>query len=214
MIRLKIVGERFGRLEVLRFSRMQGNLSLFWCKCDCGVEKEVIGSCMKRGLIKSCGCLAAENASKRTRKHGESMTKLYKVWRHMIERCTQPTCKEYKRYGARGIYVCDEWLTDYFKFKSDVGSGYAPGLEFDRPNNNDGYHKGNFRWTTHKVNNNNKRTNCYIEYNGETKTATEWAEIYGLNRKCISERVRHGKKGADAIWGPYYLKRLGKHKNG
>jgi len=34
---------------------------------------------------------------------------LYNRWRSMISRCYSETDKDYKNYGAKGIYVCDEW---------------------------------------------------------------------------------------------------------
>lgn len=207
-----IVGKKFGRLLVLRFSANRYGVAHFWCRCDCGKEKEIHGSCINRGKIKSCGCLAVEKARERLIKHGESRTKLYKVWRHMIERCTMPKCAEYPRYGGRGIFVCKEWLDDYFVFKADVEDGFGTGLELDRIDNDGGYYKGNVRWSTHRKNNNNKRTSCYVEYDGQIKTASEWAEIYKLNPGCIAGRVRSGFKGADAIWGIYFLKH-GKHIN-
>jgi hypothetical protein len=52
-------GNVYGRLTVLR---TKGNLNkngrLLWlCKCSCGAEKEIEGRAMRRGRIKSCGCL-------------------------------------------------------------------------------------------------------------------------------------------------------------
>lgn len=36
--------------------------------------------------------------------------KLYAIWYQMIKRCYDKNSKNYKRYGARGITVSDEWL--------------------------------------------------------------------------------------------------------
>jgi hypothetical protein len=57
----------YGRLTVLR---TRGNLSktgrLLWlCKCSCGAEKEIEGRALRRGRIKSCGCLKREMTRKR-----------------------------------------------------------------------------------------------------------------------------------------------------
>ena len=207
---MNMVGKKYHRLFIVRFTGMVNNQSIFLCKCDCGIEKEIIGSCIKRGLIKSCGCIRKETTKRLHTKHGESKTKFYKVWSHMIQICTMPTIKEYPRYGGRGIFVCKEWLESYLAFKKDVYDGYSEGLELDRKDNNDGYYKENVRWVTHKQNNNNKRSNSYLEINGVIKTAMEWSEIYGLNSRCISNRIKSGYRGIEALYGVQYLKRNSK----
>lgn len=60
-------GNVYARLTVLRTN---GNLTksgrLLWvCKCACGAEKEIEGRAMRRGRIKSCGCLKREMIRKR-----------------------------------------------------------------------------------------------------------------------------------------------------
>ncbi len=44
---------------------------------------------------------------------------LYKVWSHMLNRCYNPNCKEYKFYGNKGIFVCNRWLS-FERFVNDV----------------------------------------------------------------------------------------------
>lgn len=46
---------------------------------------------------------------------------LYKVWSHMIERCYNANCKEFELYGAKGIFVCDRWLS-FTNFREDCSS--------------------------------------------------------------------------------------------
>ena len=60
-------GNVYGRLTVLHTN---GNLTktgrLMWvCKCSCGAEKEIEGRAMRRGRIKSCGCLKRQMIRKR-----------------------------------------------------------------------------------------------------------------------------------------------------
>lgn len=56
---IDLVGERFGRLEVLERAPGRGTSdSAFWkCKCDCGNIVTVSSSSLKQGDTKSCGCL-------------------------------------------------------------------------------------------------------------------------------------------------------------
>lgn len=212
MTRLKdIVWQKFNLLTIIKYVGNKKYGCFFLCKCDCGKEKEIQGSLVKRGKVISCGCVRNGKASARLSKHGESKTKLYKVWSHMLQRCHLPKDMGYKNYGGRGITVCDRWRSNFLYFKEDMNETFSPGLELDRIENSKGYYKDNCRWATSKQNNNNKRTNCYLEINGVTKTAMEWSEIHGLNSRCISNRVRAGFLGETALFGIQYLKRLSKH---
>jgi hypothetical protein len=59
------IGRKFGRLLVIKHITKYDNRAYFICKCDCGNLNECKLSHLKSGLIKSCGCLARELASKR-----------------------------------------------------------------------------------------------------------------------------------------------------
>lgn len=54
-----ISGQRFGRLVVVEQvdSTYKHNRSAMWlCKCDCGNEKKILGTTLRTGHGKSCGC--------------------------------------------------------------------------------------------------------------------------------------------------------------
>lgn len=64
----ELIGERFGRLVVgsPRKERIRNNIA-FNCRCDCGQEQIAIGADLKRGNVRSCGCLQREIASQRAK---------------------------------------------------------------------------------------------------------------------------------------------------
>lgn len=65
-------------------------------------------------------------------KHGGKGTKLYNVWRAMRKRCALKTDTHYKRYGGRGISVCEDWQS-FLAFKKWADeNGYKEGLTIDR----------------------------------------------------------------------------------
>lgn len=65
--RIDLAGRRFGRLFVNSPAGRRG-LRLCWsCTCDCGATCEKIGSDLRSGDTKSCGCLKSEVVSKEKR---------------------------------------------------------------------------------------------------------------------------------------------------
>ena len=70
----------------------------------------------------------------------------------MMERCYLPSSGNYKRYGGKGVTVCEEWH-DINKFAEWVEtSGYAPGLTIDRIDPLGNYEPRNCQWLTRSEN--------------------------------------------------------------
>lgn len=55
-----MIGQKFGRLTVIKRVEEQNGALKWLCKCDCGNEKIVAGSHLKDGSTKSCGCYSNE----------------------------------------------------------------------------------------------------------------------------------------------------------
>jgi hypothetical protein len=75
----------------------------------------------------------------------------------MLERCSNPTYKNYKHYGGRGIKVCDRWLNSFENFISDMGMKPSPELSIERMDNNGNYEPTNCKWATKKEQRNNQK---------------------------------------------------------
>ena len=132
----------------------------------------------------------------------EKRSRLNIIFRGMKYRCYNPNNKDYKRYGGRGIKICDEWLNpEHAKnaHNSTVGfqtfkkwaleNGYAENLTIDRIDVNKGYSPENCRWVSIKVQCNNRRNNLYITYKGKTQSISKWAEELGIKRQKIVDRL-------------------------
>jgi hypothetical protein len=98
------------------------------------------------------------------------------VWREMRRRCTVPTCREWKWYGAKGIKVTEEWSTFEPFYTWAMESGYGQGLSIDRINVHGGYSPDNCRWATRVEQGRNRSDNRIVSAFGESKTIGQWIE--------------------------------------
>lgn len=55
------VGNRYGRLTVIKQGSNIRNRCGWICRCDCGNERNICGSDLRSGKTLSCGCLVSEN---------------------------------------------------------------------------------------------------------------------------------------------------------
>lgn len=128
------------------------------------------------------------------KRHGLSKTKNWNVWQSMLQRCNNSNNKDYINYGGRGIKVCEEWL-EYINFYNwSMTNGYCEGVSIDRINSNGDYEPSNCRWITNKEQQNNKRNNIHILYEGKILTLTELAEITNINREVLEMRYIRGDR--------------------
>ncbi len=198
-------GQKFGRLTVVCFlynreyvyknTGRRRNFPYYLCKCDCGKEKIVAKDFLirKKNGTRSCGCKSKEFLVKMSLSHGQSNTRLFRIWAHIKDRCFNDKNDAYKNYGARGITVCEKWKKDFMSFYNwAMANGYKENLTIDRMDNNGNYDPSNCRWITVKEQHRNTRKNVYLSYNGETKCVAEWAEKLGISKETLYGRIKKG----------------------
>jgi hypothetical protein len=156
-------GQRFGRGVVIdpevRIPQVTGCRWGARLRCDCGTEYEALLANLARpGHTTSCGCWRRDQGSHLgtagylRATHGLSKHLLFDTWRRMLDRCENPRHPAYRRYGGRGISVCDRWH-DVRLFILDIKRllGTRPhGKSLDRIDNDGNYEPGNVRWATAK----------------------------------------------------------------
>ena len=216
-MRRDLTGQRFGKLVVIEYTgkvTYPGRNAIWLCKCDCGKILEVRGTNLttSRRPQKSCGCIIPENARRIATKHGGTQDKLYSVWMGMRRRCQDPKIKDYQRYGGRGIKVCDEWQ-DYSVFRDwALNNGYDPNAAFqkctlDRIDSNGMYGPENCRWVDIKTQENNRRSNVLIEYQGKKQTMKLWSEELCMDYGLLRDRLSRGWSFERAITTPVQIHR-------
>lgn len=177
---LDLTGERYGRLVVVKEAEARKYGRIAWvCECECGKIVTVTGNDLRRGRTSSCGCYRRETATEHCKKdfttHGETNSRLFRVWVNVKKRCYNPHYKGYKDYGGRGICICEEWRNSYEAFRIwALANGYdenAPRGQctLDRINNNGNYEPANCRWVDMKTQAQNRRPRGYSKKDGETK---------------------------------------------
>lgn len=197
-----LVGKRFGRWLVVEYlGRNEKKYHKFRCRCDCGVEKDVIYGSLTSGLSTSCGCYNRELPRTGRKTHGKSFTRAHHSYEHMMQRCYNPNNPSYLRYGGRGIGVCDRWRNEIQTFFDDMGDP-PEGMTLGRIDNNDNYSPDNCRWETPQEQANNRRSNVWITFQGKTLTAAQWARLLGFNQRIVEERIRRGWTVEEALLTP------------
>ena len=198
---MDLLGQRFGRLTAI--AKVEGKTSTWVFECDCG-NIVILKTSRILGGQKSCGCLRKEVAiewAKSHTTHGDSKTKLYRKYRSMINRCYSASNHNYKRYGGRGIKVCDEWLNSFEAFKEwAYSTGYDPSLDgkkeqsIDRIDNDGNYCPENCRWATAREQQKNRECTTLYPYNDQMYSASEFADIFGITEKTfVYNRLKRGQ---------------------
>lgn len=186
-------GQRFGRLTVVKRAANTSRGGARWeCRCDCGTDRVVASNNILSGISRSCGCLARElvaDACRARRIVGEHQKREYEAWSRMKARCSDPSGKSWARYGGRGITVSSEWEHDFAAFYRDMGPSPSTLHSIDRIDNDGNYERGNCRWATRDVQNNNTSRNRIVIFEGESHTVSIWAKRIGIIPSLLCWRL-------------------------
>ena len=87
--------------------------------------------------------------------------KLRVIWSAMKQRCFNPNSQDYKKYGEKGIRICNEWLNfeNFYNWSLENGYKYLPGkngknlLTIDRVDPKGDYKPSNCRWVDYLTQN-------------------------------------------------------------
>lgn len=204
-----LIGRKIGRLLVVELADAPDGKRAWHCRCECGRVTRTRQHELLSGRAQSCGCGRREKLLSRNTKHGKSRSKTYGIWASMLSRCNVQTDKGFYKYGARGIRVCERWH-DFINFRADMGE-CPTGLSIDRIDNDGNYEPGNCRWATPKEQARNTRRNVFLEFDGQKRCVSDWAQRIGVAESTLRVRVRMGWSADRVLTAP--VKPIGhKHK--
>jgi hypothetical protein len=133
---------------------------------------------------------------------------MYLRWQNMKARCHTTSNKDYCRYGAKGITVCDRWRfgengeSGFALFLADMGMPPFEHASLDRIDPYKGYSPDNVRWATLEDQTRNKRNLTWLEIDGVSKPLCEWAREVGIGPKTIHYRLKQGVPPREAVFSP------------
>lgn len=119
--------------------------------------------------------------------HGDTGTRLHRIWKTMKCRCFNKQHPTYKWYGAKGIKICEEWLNSYSTFKEwCMNNGYTDSLELDRIDVNGDYCPSNCRWVTHHEQTMNRSDTLYIAFGCERIPLRDFCKTHSINLHTVN----------------------------
>ncbi|MGI6068917.1 MAG: AP2 domain-containing protein [Blautia sp.] len=192
---IDLTGQRFGRWTVI--SRAKDYISpngykstQFLCECDCGNRTIVRGCNLRNGKSKSCGCLQPESVAKANSTHGDTGSRLYRIWKGIKSRCYISSSSNFEHYGGRGIQVCEEWKNSFEAFKTwALLNGYTDKLSIDRIDSDGDYKPENCRWVTNEIQARNRKMfkNSKSGISGVSwrEDMQKWTAKIGVDKKEI-----------------------------
>ena len=186
-----VVGQAYGDYTVTKYLGEVKNYHFFELKCNkCGrkIKKSLVylrGVVEHKYAVPKCEIECVKGITDPLEKM------IYKAisvrFGNIKNRCSNPNCKIYSRYGARGIKLEYENAYELFldfkdEFKKCKTIDEINELEFDRINNNDNYRKDNLRLAKrHTQNINTKRKKTFLLKIGEETILTN--DVYFVGKK-------------------------------
>ena len=122
----------------------QNKIAIACIRCYCGNVFETQMKHIMSRNTKSCGCYRRLVASKNSMKHGMAYTNTYSSWENFMKCVNNKNDPSYPTTGARGIKVCDKWLT-FESFLKYMGVK-PPGHRLNRIDKDGDFEPDNCEW--------------------------------------------------------------------
>ncbi len=140
-----LTGRVFGRLTVIKkVKRENCQKNTYWlCKCECGNEKEILGTSLKNGSTISCGCYMREIHKKiNTKEYGEaSFNMLFRRYQKDAQNKDiffDITKDQFRTFTKQNCFYCGKEPSQIILASENTNGEYIYN-GIDRIDNNEGY---------------------------------------------------------------------------
>lgn len=143
------------------------------CVCECWKIKRILLESLRSWKTKSCWCLRC--------KHKMYWTRIYTIYDHIKQRCTNPNRNDWHIYWWKWIKNLWESFEDFYKdmwesYEDHIKKYWEKETTIDRIDSNWNYCKENCRWATRLEQSNNLSSNRKVVY--------KWKEYPTLSSLC------------------------------
>lgn len=204
-----ITGNTYDRLMVIGFAHSINGMTYWNCLCSCDKDRPeeerkiyvICGKYLKDGSTSSCGCKKREHikevnkhTNKKPRTNKPYYSQLSNMWRTLIHRCHNPNYRGYKYYGAKGVYVCNEWRDNFDVFYEwAMTHGYSKGLEINRLDHSRNYMPNNCEWMPKGFSASNTSNNILVTIGNKTLSLAGWSRDSECEVSYATIRSRYHK---------------------
>jgi hypothetical protein len=115
----------------------------------------------------------------------------YHSWLQMKQRCDNANNDGYRRYGGRGVRVCESWYS-FENFLADMGHRPSAEYSIERINNDGNYEMGNCKWASPAEQARNRVDTVFVEYAGKRLCLKDWAKEIGISYITFYTRWSRG----------------------
>lgn len=119
------------------------------------------------------------------------LTRTYKTWINMRQRCRNPNNPCWDDYGGRGIRICKRW-DSYENFLQDLG--YRPGdnWSLERIDCNKNYCPSNCRWIEKKDQWRERRVTILVTFHGKKFPLRDICKMFQLDYMRAYHQIKRG----------------------
>jgi hypothetical protein len=89
----------------------------------------------------------------------KKVTKEYRAWVNLNNRCNNIFDANYKDYGGKGVKVHSPWIKSFYQFNQDMGDAPSQEHRFVRIDKDGDFEPGNCEW---RINKKKKRRKCAV----------------------------------------------------
>jgi hypothetical protein len=98
----EMIGQKYGMLTALKVTKFDkhGKPVLLF-RCDCGKEKEIVGSYVRNGSTRSCGCYHVRQLKEHPIKRRAPINEtIFPIWKDMMKTHEPIVCQRWRWYSA------------------------------------------------------------------------------------------------------------------